>query len=191
MTDAKPRRKILVILLRVFFGFITVLVLFSGFVALQPPEFSITRAATIAAPAPDVFAQVNDFHKWEAWSPWAKLDPAMKQAFEGPSVGTGAIYTWTGNDKVGEGRMTLTESRPSDLIRIKLDFVKPFEDTSMTEFTFKAEGAQTSVRWTMTGRKNFLSKAMCLFMDMDKLVGGDFERGLAQMKSVVEAAPRK
>src|SRR5947207_10067276 len=159
--------------------------------ALQPAHYRIERSATINAPASVVFAQVNDFHKWEAWSPWAKIDPAMKQTYEGAPSGTGAIYTWAGNNKVGEGRMTLTESRSNDLIRIKLEFLKPFASTCVTEFSFKPEGNQTVVVWSMTGENNFIAKAVCLFMNMDKTVGGDFEQGLAQMKAVVEAAARK
>ena len=149
------------------------------------------RSATISAPAPAVFAQVNDFHNWEAWSPWAKLDPAAKATFEGPSTGTGAIFKWAGNKEVGEGSMTITESRPSDLIRIKLEFLRPFEATNSAEFTFKPEGNRTGVTWSMEGKNNFIAKAVCLFMNMDKMVGGQFEQGLAQMKAVVEAAPKK
>jgi Polyketide cyclase / dehydrase and lipid transport len=134
---------------------------------------------------------VNDFHNWEAWSPWAKLDPAAKATFEGPSTGTGAIFKWTGNKEVGEGSMTITESRPSDLIRIKLEFLRPFEATNSAEFTFKPEGNRTAVTWSMEGKNNFIAKAVCLFMNMDKMVGGQFEQGLAQMKAVVEAAPKK
>ncbi len=156
-------------------------------VATRPSEFRVARTARIAAPAPVVFAQVNDFHKWEAWSPWAKLDPAMKQAYEGAPAGTGAVYTWAGNKEVGEGRMTLTESRPSELIKIELEFFKPFATTSTAEFTFKPEGDHTLVTWSMTGQNNFIAKAVHLFMDMDTMVGGQFENGLARMKSVAEA----
>ena len=134
---------------------------------------------------------MNDFHNWEAWSPWAKLDPAAKATFEGPSTGTGAIFKWVGNKEVGEGSMTITESRPSDLIRIKLEFLRPFEATNSAEFTFKPEGNRTAVTWSMEGKNNFIAKAVCLFMNMDKMVGGQFEQGLAQMKAVVEAAPKK
>lgn len=161
-----------------------------GVVAIQPSEFRVTRTATISAPAPAVFAQVNDFHNWEAWSPWAKLDPAMKQTYEGAPAGAGAVYTWAGNHEVGEGRMTMTESRPSELIRIKLEFVKPFRGTNIAEFTFKPAADQTAVTWSMTGQKNFVAKAIHLFMSMDKMVGGYFEKGLAQMKSVVEGTRR-
>jgi hypothetical protein len=160
-------------------------------VALQPSEFRIVRSASISAPAPAVFAQVNDFHNWEAWSPWAKLDPAAKVIFEGPPAGKGAIFRWAGNKDVGEGSMTITDSRPSDLVRIKLEFLKPFEATNTAEFTFKPEGNRTAVTWSMEGKNNFIAKAVCLFMNMEKMVGGQFEEGLASMKSVVEAAPKK
>ena len=168
-----------------------IVVVFAGVVAMQPAEFRVVRTATISAPAADVFARVNDFHNWEAWSPWAKRDPAAKNSFDGPSAGTGAILRWAGNQEVGEGSMTITESRPSDLIRIKLEFVKPLAGTSNVEFTFKSEGDQTAVMWSMVGQNGFIGKALCLFMNMDKMIGGDYEKGLAQMKSVVEAAIKK
>jgi uncharacterized protein YndB with AHSA1/START domain len=164
--------------------------LFVIIVALQPSEFRVARSATIAAPPPAVFAQVNDFHKWEAWNPWGKIDPAMKQAYEGAQAGPGAVYRWSGNNEVGEGRMTIIESRPSDLIRIELEFFKPFAGTSTAEFTFKPEGYQTAVTWSMAGENNFIAKAMHLFMNMDKMIGGQFDKGLASMKSVAETAPQ-
>jgi uncharacterized protein YndB with AHSA1/START domain len=161
---------------------------FAVYVALQPAEFRIERTATIAAAPADVFDQVNDFHKWEAWSPWAKLDPQAKVTFEGAPAGQGAVFTWSGNDDVGEGRMTLAESRPNELVRIDVAFVKPFEGGNISEFAFKPDGEQTAVTWTMSGRNGFIGKAMCLFVDMDKMLGGAMEKGLAQMKSVAEAA---
>ena len=174
---------------KILIALAAIVVVFVVVVAMQPSEFRVVRSAKISAPAPAVFAQVNDFHKWEAWSPWAELDPAAKNSFEGPSAGTGAIFRWAGNKEVGEGGMTITESRPSDLIRIKLEFLKPFEATNTTEFTFRPEGDQTAVTWSMAGKNNFIAKAMCLFMNMDKMVGGQFEKGLASIKSIVEAAP--
>src|SRR6267378_6963575 len=152
-----------------------VIMVFLIVVALQPPEYRVARSIVIPGPPSDVFAQVNDFHKWNAWSPWAKLDPAMKQTFEGASAGAGAVYTWTGNKEVGEGRMTLAESRPHELIRIDLEFLKPFAATSIAEFTFKPEGNQTAVTWSMAGRVNFVAKAIHMFVDMDKLIGANFE----------------
>jgi hypothetical protein len=133
-----------------------------------------------------VFEHVNDFHKWRAWSPWEERDPDMERTYDGPAAGEGAKYAWAGNGDVGEGKMTITESRPGELIRIKLEFLKPMSATNTTEFTFKAEGDGTVVTWDMTGRNNFMAKAFCLFMNMDKMVGGDFEKGLANLKSIAE-----
>jgi uncharacterized protein YndB with AHSA1/START domain len=165
-------------------------VLFVIVVATRPADFCVTRTATISAPAAVVFAQVNDLHRWEAWSPWEKIDPALKRTFEGPSAGTGASYSWVGNKKAGEGRMTIMESRPDELIRIKLEFLKPFKATNTAEFTFKSEGNQTVVTWSMFGKNNFMAKAFHLFVNFDKMIGGDFEKGLVQLKLVAEAAGR-
>jgi hypothetical protein len=162
--------------------------IFAVVVAMQPSHYQVQRSATMNAPPAVVFNQVNDFHKWDAWSPWAKLDPNMKTTHEGPPSGTGAVYSWTGNSDVGEGKMTITDSKPGDLVKIKLDFIKPFAATSDTVFTFKPQGNQTAVTWTMDGENNFIGKAFCLFMNMDKMVGADFEKGLAQMKAVSEKA---
>jgi len=174
---------------RILIALAVIVVALVSVVAMQPSEFRIARTATIAAPVPAVFAQVNDVHNWEAWSPWAKLDPAMKKTYEGAPAGTGAIYTWAGNAEVGEGRSTIIESRPSDVIRIKLEFVRPFAATSIAEFTFKPEGERTVVTWSLTGKKNFVTKAVHLFMNMDNMVGGEFDKGLARMKAAAEAAP--
>jgi hypothetical protein len=163
-----------------------IVVVFIVVVALQPADFKIERSATLRAPANAAFAQVNDFQNWRAWSPWEKVDPALKRSYDGPKAGTGAIYAWQGNKDVGEGRMTITESRPGELVRIKLEFFKPFAATNTAVFSFKPSGDSTAVTWTMTGQNNFLSKAMCLFVDMDRMVGGMFEQGLAQMKTVLE-----
>jgi uncharacterized protein YndB with AHSA1/START domain len=157
-------------------------------VALQPSEFKVERTATIPAPVSTVFGQVNDFHTWEAWSPWAKLDPNAKVNFEGPPEGQGTIMTWSGNDKVGEGKMTLTESRPDELVKIKVDFVKPFEGTSTSQFAFKPEGDQTALTWTMEGHHNFLAKAMCLVMNGRKMMADTMDEGFANMSRVVKTA---
>src|SRR6266566_2988223 len=126
-----------------------IIVLFVIVVGLRPSGFRVTRSATVGGPPDTVFAQVNDLHKWEAWSPWVKLDPSAKNSYEGPSAGIGATMRWAGNMKVGEGSMTITESRPNELIRFKLVFLKPFTATSTAEFTFRPEGHQTVVTWSM------------------------------------------
>jgi Polyketide cyclase / dehydrase and lipid transport len=176
---------------KILIGLVVIVVVLVVIIALQSSTYHVERSTTINAPASVVFAQVNDFHNWNAWSPWAKMDPAMKQTFEGAPAGNGAVYTWTGNSEVGEGRMTITDSHPSDLINIKLEFIRPFAATSATVFTFKPNGNQTVVTWGMTGDKNFIAKAFHLVMNIDKMVGGDFEKGLAQMKAVAEAAPKQ
>ena len=163
-----------------------ILILFLIVVALQPSKFRVERKATIAAPPDVVFDHVNSFHKWNDWSPWAKLDPNAKDSYDGPEAGVGAKFAWDGNKQVGQGRMTIMESRPSKLIRIKLEFLKPFSCTNMAEFTLEPQGNQTLITWAMTGEKNFMSKAFCMFMNMDKMVGSDFEKGLASMKSLAE-----
>ena len=168
-----------------------ILVVLVVIIALQPADFRVARSTAISAPPAAVFAQVNDFHNWEAWNPWGKIDPAMKQAYEGAPAGTGSVYKWSGNNEVGEGRMTIIESRPSELIRIKLEFFKPFAATNTAEFTFKPDGNQTAVTWSMFGEKNFMAKAVHLFMNMDKMIGGQFDTGLASMKSIVEGTPAK
>jgi hypothetical protein len=160
-------------------------------VSMQPATFSLSRSTTISAPAEAVFPLVNDFHKWDAWSPWAKLDPAMKATFDGPATGPGAIYTWEGNSTVGQGKMTIASSHPSDSVTIDLEFIKPFAAKNKTEFTFKTTDKQTTVTWNMSGENNFIAKAMCLFISMDKMVGGDFEKGLAQLKAAAEAGLKK
>jgi hypothetical protein len=172
-------KKILMVIAAVIFIFVVI-------VMMQPSDFRISRSAVIAAPPQDVFAQVNNFHNWEAWSPWAKLDPQAKAIYEGPSAGEGAIFKWSGNNEVGEGSNTIMESRPDELITIKLEFLKPFQATNTAEFTFKPEGNATVVTWSMYGKNNFVGKAMGLIMNCDKMLGGQFEQGLAQLKSVVE-----
>lgn len=157
-------------------------------VALQPAQFRVTRSTTIAAPAANVFAQVNELGKWEAWNPWQKKDPAMQLTFSGPPAGPGASYAWAGNKEVGEGRLTITESHPHELVRLRLEFFKPFTATNTAEFTFRPDNGGTQVTWTMTGRNNLFAKALRLVMNMDRMVGGEFEKGLAQMKTVAETA---
>lgn len=171
---------------KILIGLVVLIAAFAGVVALQPSEFRVSRTATIAAPAGDVFGHVNDLHKWNAWSPWAKLDPAAKVSFEGAPVGKGAVFTWSGNEQVGEGRMTVAESRPGELVALNVDFVKPFEGKSTSEFAFKPEGNQTAVTWTMGGHHDFIGKAMCLIMNGQKMMGGEMEKGLANLKAVVE-----
>lgn len=177
-------------LVKILIAVAVVIAAFAGYVATQPGEFQVTRSASIAAPPPAVFAQVNELRKWPAWSPWAKKDPQMKQAYEGPPAGPGAVTSWVGNKDVGEGRMTIVESRPAELIRFKLEFLEPFAATNSAEFTFQPEGGGTRVTWTMQGRSNFIGKALHLAFDFDKMIGADFEQGLAGIKRIVESGPK-
>ncbi|HLX72179.1 MAG TPA: SRPBCC family protein [Verrucomicrobiae bacterium] len=158
-------------------------VLFAIFVSTRPSDFRISRTGRISAPPDVVFENVNDLHKWEAWSPWAKMDPNAKNTFAGPFAGPGSSMEWNGNKKVGAGRMTIVDSRPNERIQIKLEFFKPFKATNIAEFTFKPEGSQTSVTWTMSGKNNFMAKAVTMVMNCDKMIGGQFEQGLANLNS--------
>ncbi|APR76168.1 Hypothetical protein A7982_01515 [Minicystis rosea] len=171
-------------------GLAAFVLLFVVVVATRPSEFRYQRSTTIAAPPDAVHAAINDFHQWAKWSPWDKLDPTMQRTYDG-NAGPGAMYAWKGNKDVGEGRMTIEESKPGSLVKIKLEFIKPFEATNTTTFDLVPEGAGTKVTWTMTGHNNFMSKAFCLFMDMDKLIGSDFDKGLADLKKLVEANAAK
>lgn len=161
---------------------------FVGFVATRPAGFAIERKTTIAAPPAAIYPFLTDFREWKKWSPWEALDPNMTRTHEGAPSGTGAVYSWKGKDDVGEGRMTITEAKPAELVVIKLEFLKPFAATNTTTFKLTA-GPQTEVVWKMEGTNGFLSKAFGVFANMDKMVGDDFEKGLSALKAVAEAAP--
>jgi len=158
--------------------------------ALMPADFRVSRSANIAAPPAEVFPHVNDLRKWEAWSPWEKIDPALKRSYEGAHEGTGAIYAWDCNKQVGAGRMTITDSKPAEAIHIQIEFLRPFAATNQVEFTFVPQGNQTVVTWTMLGKKVFMMKLFGLVMSMDKFLGGQFEQGLVQLKGVVEGTAK-
>lgn len=155
-------------------------------IAKQPATFSISRSAVMAAPAAEIFPYLNDLHKWQEWSPWARMDPDARETFEGPASGTGAGFSWDGNNKVGQGRMTVIESRIDELVRYSLEFMRPFTATNTAEFVLMPEGDKTKLTWTMSGANNFVGKAMGLVMNCEKMVGGQFEQGLATLKSIVE-----
>ncbi len=155
-------------------------------IAMQPATFQVERATEIPAPPSAVFPQVNNLRQWEAWSPWAKKDPNMKTTYSGPESGIGASYAWSGDRNVGEGRMEITEIQPNEHVGMRLEFLKPMKATNTVDFIFEPVGANTRVAWKMHGTNNFMGKAFGLFMDMDKMIGGDFEQGLATMKAVVQ-----
>jgi hypothetical protein len=177
-------------LVPILLGIVAVIVLLVLVVATRPAQFRIERSITMAAPPATAFAQVNDLRAWAAWSPWEKLDPELKRTYAGAPAGAGATYAWAGNKKVGEGRMTIEESARPAKIAIKLEFIKPWTATNMTTFIFTPVAEGTRVTWSMDGHNNFTAKAASLFMNMDKLVGGDFEKGLAAMKAVAEGAAK-
>ena len=172
---------------RLLIGLALLAAAFATVVWMQPDQYRLTRSIMIAAPAAAVFANVNDLNRWEDWSPWARLDPNAKVTFEGPKAGVGATFHWDGNDKVGAGTMTITESKLNERIATRTDFTRPFAGTNRSDFVFSEAGGRTTVIWTMNGTHNFISKAICLVMNMEAMLGPDFERGLAQLKVAAEA----
>jgi hypothetical protein len=175
---------------KILIGIAAVVVLFVIVVMTRPAALHVERSIAIAAPPSIAFDQVNDFHAWATWSPWEKLDPQLKRSYEGAPAGPGSIYAWTGNDKVGEGRMTIEKSDKPSLVVIRLEFIKPFAATNTATFTFDRAPEGTKVTWAMDGTNNFMAKAASLFMDMDKMIGDDFDRGLTAMKTVAETAAK-
>jgi uncharacterized protein YndB with AHSA1/START domain len=157
-----------------------------GYAATRSNQFRVQRSARMDAPPERVFALINDFHHWPSWSPWEELDPAMTRTHSGPASGKGAIYEWLGNKKVGQGRMEITASDPSEKVVIKLDFLKPFETHNTVEISVAPSGQGSEVTWAMFGSSPFLMKVMGVFMNMDKMVGKDFEKGLGRLKALVE-----
>ncbi len=157
-----------------------------GVAASKPNEFTVRRSARIRATPDRIFPQVNDFHNWAAWSPWEKLDATMTKSFSGATNGRGAVYEWEGNSKVGKGRMEITDVSAPRKVVIKLDFMKPFTAHNTAEFTFEPQGDSTDVTWTMRGASPFITKLMGVFMNMDKMIGRDFDAGLANLKANAE-----
>lgn len=175
---------------KLLLGLVAVIAIILIVASFQSDDMSVTRTATIAAPPEAVFKVVNDFRQWDAWSPWSKLDPAMKKTLEGPPEGVGAVYHWSGNNEVGEGTTRLVASEPPKKIGMKLEFVRPMAGTSDVQFTFAPEGTGTKVTWAMQGKKPFIGKVFGLFMDCEKMCGDQFNEGLANLKKIVETAPK-
>ena len=157
--------------------------------AAKPDTFSVRRAATVRAPAEKIFPLINDFHRWGTWSPYENRDPAMKRSYSGPANGVGAVYGWDGNNNVGAGRMEILDASAPAKIVIKLDFFKPFEGHNTAEFTMLPQGDATNVTWVMHGPASFMSKLMQVFMNLDRMIGKDFETGLANLKRLTENQP--
>jgi uncharacterized protein YndB with AHSA1/START domain len=168
---------------------IVIVVLIAGvlaFATTKPDTFTVQRSTTIKAPPEKIFAVVNDFHRWVDWSPWEKLDPAMKRTLGGAESGKGATYAWEGNGKAGAGRMEIIESAPASKVGIQLDFIKPFEGHNVAEFTLTPQGDSTQVNWAMRGPTPFVSKLMQVFVSLDTMIGKDFDEGLANLKALTE-----
>jgi uncharacterized protein YndB with AHSA1/START domain len=168
-------------------GFAAVLGALALFVASRPAAFHIERSTAIDAPPEVVFPLVNDLRAWPQWSPYEHRDPSMRRHYEGPEAGEGAIYGWDGNDDVGAGRMTITESVPNQRLAIRLEFLRPIVATNAVEFVFEPSGGTTRVTWAMDGRNGFVGKLIALLMDMDAMIGTDFDTGLASLKAAAEA----
>ena len=171
---------------KILLGVVVVIAAILIFAATKPDIFRVQRAASIKAPPEKIFALINDFKRWDAWSPWEKKDPAMKRTFGATTSGKGATYAWEGNKDVGEGRMEIAESVPPSKVSLKLDFMKPFEAHNTVEFTLEPKGEATNVTWAMQGPTPYFAKIIHVFMDMDSMVGKDFESGLANLKAVAE-----
>ena len=151
--------------------------------------YTVERTTTITAPADRVYGAIVDFHRWSEWSPWEGLDPELRRTFRGPESGIGAVYEWDGNRKAGKGRMEITGADAPHRLAINLDFIKPFKASNKIVFTLVPDGTTTRVAWTLTGKRTLTTRIMGIFTSMDKLVGKDFEKGLAQLKARAEGTP--
>ncbi|MGZ8829688.1 MAG: SRPBCC family protein [Thermoanaerobaculia bacterium] len=156
------------------------------FAATKPDTLRVERTASIKAPPEKIFPLINDFHNWSSWSPWEKRDPAMKRTYSGAAVGKGAVYEWDGNNQVGKGRMEITDTTAPSRITIKLDFMEPLEGHDIAEYTLEPQGDSTKVTWVMHGPNRFIGKVISVFISMDKMIGKDFETGLASLKTIAE-----
>jgi uncharacterized protein YndB with AHSA1/START domain len=156
------------------------------YAAMRPDSFRIERATSIKAPPEKIFPLINDFHQWEGWSPWEKIDPALKRTYGGTASGKGAVYAWDGNKDVGQGRMEIVQSLPPSKVALKLNFIKPFEAQNTVEFTLAPQGDSTTVTQAMYGPSPYISKLMGIFFSMEKMVGQKYEEGLANLKAIAE-----
>ena len=156
------------------------------FAATRPGTFEVKRSLVIKAPPEKIYALINDFPSWQSWSPWEKLDPAMKRTLSGAATGKGSVYAWEGDSKVGAGRMEITDTAAASKVTIKLDFIRPFEGHNVAEFTLQPQGETTEVNWVMSGPSTYITKLMGIFVSMDKMIGKDFEAGLSNLKAIAE-----
>jgi hypothetical protein len=177
---------------KVFGGLAVVLVGFLAFVATRPAHYHVERTVAVSAPAELIYAELDDLRRWAAWSPWDKIDPNVKRSFAGPERGLGASYSWQGNDEVGEGKMTIVRADPPNNVAYKLEFFKPMESLAEATMNVARHGERAhKVTWGMEGQNNFVGKLFCLFVDMDKMLGKDFETGLNKLKGIAEAEANK
>jgi hypothetical protein len=171
---------------KILIGVIVLIGGFIVFVTTRPDTFKVERSAIIKAKPEKIFNQINDFRNWVSWSPWEKIDPEMKRTYSGEKKGKGAEYKWEGKKDVGSGGMIITESTSPSRIVLNLDFIKPFEAHNIIEFAIEDNKNSSRVIWTMSGKNNFFAKLMSIFFSMDKMVGKDFEAGLANLKTAAE-----
>jgi len=171
--------------IKILLGVVAVIAILLIIVALRPADFRVERSLALSAPAILLFEQVNDHRKFSVWNPFMKLDPNVKNTYSGPDSGVGAMCSWDGNNKIGAGSATIIESKPGELVRQRMDWKRPMEGTSTVEFTFKPQGDKTVVTWAMYGKNNFMGKLFSLFMNCEKMVGPQFEKGLAELGKVV------
>ncbi len=171
---------------KILLGVIAVIAILAIVVYVQPAEFTIERTANFQASDSLVYSQINDFRNWDSWSPWAKIDTNMTVTYDGPVLGTGSQYMWKGNSEAGSGKMMIIGSIPSSYIEIQLDFYEPMPSSNTMIFTISGDSTQSSVTWTMTGTNDYMGKAFNLFFNIEKMVGADFEKGLASLKEIVE-----
>jgi hypothetical protein len=171
---------------KILLGLVIIATVLVALALTRPDTFEVRRTIVINAPPARNTGYLNDFHQWAAWSPWERLDPAMRRTYSGPPRGQGAVYAWSGNDEVGEGRMEIVDDGAPMRIVIQLDFVTPFAARNQTVFELAPQGGATQVTWTMSGRTPFISKLVGLFVSMDDMIGGDFDKGLRQLKAAAE-----
>ncbi|MEQ1590148.1 MAG: SRPBCC family protein [Gallionella sp.] len=173
-------------LIKIIIAVVVVIAVILIYASTKPDTFTVERSAVINAVPEKVFAQINDLHNWTAWSTWEKMDPQMKKTYSGAASGVGAMYAWEGNKKVGKGSMEITESVPDSKVQIKLDFIEPFEGHNMADLVLQAQGDGTRVNWKMYGPSPFVTKLFGVFVNMDKMIGKDFEDSFANLKQVTE-----
>jgi hypothetical protein len=171
---------------KILLGIVAVIAILAIVIFMQPTEFTIERTASFKAPNSAVYSQINDFRNWDAWSPWAKIDSNMTVTYDGPMLGTGSQYMWNANSDAGSGKMMIIGSIPGKYIEIQLDFYEPLPSSNTMIFTISGDSSQSTVTWTMSGTNNFMAKAFNLFFNNEKMIGADFEKGFASLKTIVE-----